>query len=50
MNNNTKEKEISMPLGLVVIAVFGVITVFSMISTLKKYTNYNDTCYYDESC
>ena len=41
MNN----KEIKAPIGLLIIAICGMITIISMISTLKKYTTYNDINY-----
>lgn len=41
MNN----KEIKAPIGLLIIAIFGVITMISMVSTLKKFTNYDEINY-----
>lgn len=50
MNNNINNKKISSQLGLVIIAICGVILLISMVSTLKKYTNYDDQCLYSNNC
>ena len=47
--NDLNNKKISSSLGIVIIAICGVITLVSMISTLKKYTNYDGVCY-SENC
>ena len=48
--NNLSNKKISSSFGLVVIAICGVIVLISMVSTLKKYTNYDDQCLYSNNC
>lgn len=40
-------KEIKAPIGLLIIAIVGVITIISMVSTLKKFTNYDEINYYE---
>ena len=48
--NDLNNKKVSAPIGIIIIAICGVITLVSMISALKKYTNYNDVCLYNENC
>lgn len=45
MNN----KEIKAPIGLLIIAICGIITILSMVETLKKYTNYDNVNYIDNN-
>ena len=38
-------KEVKAPIGLLIISICGIITLLSVIDTLKKYSNYNDINY-----
>ena len=38
-------KEVKAPIGLLIVAICGIITLISVVDTLKRYSTYNDIKY-----